>query len=225
MNVKEVVLRDIKNGLSKYLKENIIIQPNFSDKRDITMYKIESKHTITGINKNSDYRMRFYEIDDTNNYICALNDGALIQVKYVFDKDGRNNILKEACLVYLPSPRECAELENGAEGRDITFQNMKNYLRIDMNEDEKTYAKISHPKAHMHIGLYNDFRIGLYRVPLFTEFIEIILYLNYPDVWRSKFESKKDMNQFVENFIKNKNIITRGACLEDIEKDFISITV
>lgn len=227
MNAKEIVLHDIKSGIKKYLKENIIIQPNFVDKRDITVFSIESKHTITGIDKTSDYRTKFSEIDNASNYLCALNDGALVQVKYVFRMQGKSNNLQEASLVYLPSPRECVELENGVQGRDIAFQNMRNYIRIDMNEDKKTYSRISHPKAHMHIGLYNDFRIGLCRIPLFTEFIQIILYLNYPDIWKSKFMNDEDMNQFVKDFIRNrdKNIITQDSCLLDIEKNFISMTI
>ena len=95
----------------------------------------------------------------------------------------------------------------GVEGRNIELQNMKNYIRIDMNEDQTTYTCISHPKAHMHIGLYNDFRIGLDRIPLFTEFVQIILYLNYPDIWKSKFDNAEEMNQFVKKFIKNKKKI------------------
>ena len=225
MNAKAIVEQDIKAGISKYLKDKLIIQPNFSDKRDITMFCIESKHTLTGINKTSDYRKKFSEIEDAGNYICALIDGSLIQVKYVFDADGRNNNVSAACLVYLPCPRECSIIEKGIEGKDIEFSNMKNYIRIDMNEDETTYSKISHPKAHMHIGLYNDFRIGIHRVPLFTEFIEIILYLNYPDIWKGKFAGDKEMHQFVDQFIKTRNIITQNECLENVEKEFISLVV
>ena len=109
VDAKRIVLQDIKSGIRKYLQECVIIQPNFSEKRDITEFSIESKHTITGITKNVDYRVRFSNIDNASNYICTLNDGALIQIKYVFDKDGKNCSLKEACLVYLPSPLECAK--------------------------------------------------------------------------------------------------------------------
>jgi hypothetical protein len=86
---------------------------------------------------------------------------------------------------------------------------------------------VSHPKAHIHIGNYNDLRIGVKRVPTLSEFMELIMYLNYHEDWIKikNVTSEDELIKMVEDIIRERKEMTVQGCLESYEEQFFSITL
>lgn len=73
-------------------------------------------------------------------------------------------------LCYLPPVTETGEIKN-------------EYIRIDYNNSSDN--SFFHAYAHVHIGFRNAVRIPIDEVLLFSEFLKLILYLFYPDYFKS----------------------------------------
>ena len=69
-------------------------------------------------------------------------------------------------ICYLPPVSENGELRN-------------EYIRIDYNNSPSN--SFFHAYAHVHIGFRNSIRIPIDEVMLFSEFLNMILYLFYPE--------------------------------------------
>lgn len=104
-------------------------------------------------------------------FLAAFQDGAFLQINYEFDLPSKNNsYLAKMNLCYLPPVTETGEIRN-------------EYIRIDYsNSPDNSFF---HAYAHVHIGFRNAIRIPIDEVLLFSEFIKLILYLFYPEYFKS----------------------------------------
>jgi superfamily I DNA and RNA helicase len=125
----------------------------------------------------------------------------------------------EVRLIYYPCPNELMY--------DGYLDKMKTYIRLEYTEDRTQYSAVSHPKAHIHIGNYNDLRIGVKRVPTLSEFMELIMYLNYHEDWIKikNVTSEDELIKMVEDIIRERKEMTVQGCLESYEEQFFSITL
>ncbi|HDF4156000.1 TPA: DUF2290 domain-containing protein [Clostridioides difficile] len=212
------IKKDIRDTISKYLKKGIIIQPNFSEKH-CTQDSIQSTHSLTGIFKDLPYYKIFNQLYDERNYICCLEDGSFFQVGYWFKSvNKKKKFINKAVLSFYPNLEDYED--------DLFLNKFKNYIRIEFSINDSDHTVIKHPKGHIHIGLYNEFRIGISRIPKFSEFVNFVLYLNYQDVWSTLFDGELNkLIKDIERLNKNKKTYTEEECLLQEEKEYISITI
>lgn len=214
----EEIKKDINETISNYLHKGIIIQPTFSDKH-CKGNSIQSNHSVKGIFKDLPYYEIFRLLYDERNYICCLQDGSFFQVAYYFKNiNKRRSVVSKAVLSFYPNPE-------GYED-DLFLNKFKNYIRLEFSIEDSDHTPIKHPRGHIHIGLYNDFRIGIDRVPKFSEFINLVLYLNYQQIWSSLFNPDiSKLIKDIKHLNNNKKIYTEQECLLEEEKNYISIKI
>jgi hypothetical protein len=142
-----------------------------------------------------DYADRFVEAYSRKDYICRIFDGSLLRVYFRWDDRGADIV--ESSLAYLPNPgledaflRDVEDVVDPdekelyleeAKRRDPVSLSSASYVRVDTCSD--SYEEMIHPFCHVHFGLKGPDRICVSRVPLFSEFVDLILYLFYRDVW------------------------------------------
>ncbi|MGF2994082.1 DUF2290 domain-containing protein [Lactococcus lactis] len=198
-----VIREDIEACIRDLLIKGLIINPKFSNKH-CKQSQICSNNT-SGIKKNISYIQHFLEEYSNNNYIFLLKDRSMIQINYEFITHGKSCRVSKVNLVFLPNPNgESEQLDELIEDveTDIEiieelysdmieneylndFNYSSNYIRLDYTQDDSDFTEFLHARGHMHIGLNNNFRIPINRVPLLSEFIDLILYLNYTEDWKS----------------------------------------
>lgn len=214
MNSYELIMKDIKASISKYLECKMIVNPLFAEKK-CNDFSISSNHNQTGIQKDAKFSEVYQNICNQNDYLFMFYDGGVIQIDYKFYMKS----ISEACLIYYPCPNELMY--------DGYLDKMKTYIRLEYTEDRTQYSAVSHPKAHIHIGNYNDLRIGVKRVPTLSEFMELIMYLNYHEDWikTKNVTSEDELIKMVEDIIRERKEMTVQGCLESYEEQFFSITL
>lgn len=185
------VIQDIKRTLVHFLSKKILmsIQNPIVDDRTSEVTYSRNPSRLGEVSKYDEFFMSLYE---GTKFLCLLNDASIIQAYYKF-KSRRGRLLR-AVLEYIPNPEfridpEFRENAN-AESSLIESREKKNlspytsrYVRIDYNPEAREYREILHPRAHIHIGLESNYRIAIDRIPYFSEFVTLILFLNYRDDW------------------------------------------
>lgn len=213
MDNYKLIIDDIKMTIRKYMKSKIIINPLFSEKK-CSDFRISSNYNETGIDKNIKFSESYQKTINGSDYLFMFDDGGVIQIEYTFYK----KMIESACLIYLPCPNE--------KVYDGFLEEMKTYIRLEYTNDKNKYSLISHPKAHIHIGNYNDFRLAVSRIPILSEFVELILYLNYHEKWiQLKNCEEQELIREVQSIILGRQILTSEDCLETFEKNYFSINL
>ena len=135
----------------------------------------------------TDYLENYFKKYEQGEFFATLDDGAFFQIQYEFDiPSKRNTYLSKMNLCYLPPVSENGELQN-------------EYIRIDFsNSPDNSFF---HAYAHVHVGFGGAIRIPLNEVLFLSEFLELILYLFYPEQFKlfctetRKISNTKDKNQ------------------------------
>lgn len=214
MNTYDLIMKDIKDTIRKYMEYRIIYNPMFAEKK-CTEFCISSNHNQTGIQKDISVLDAYQNIYSNKDYLFMFSDGGFIQIDYKFT----SKMISSACLIYFPYPSESIY--------DGYLDKMKTYLRIEYSIDDDNYSTISHPRAHIHIGNYNDLRLGVKRIPILSEFMELVLYLNYHEYWKKIKDapSEHDLVYKVSRAITEREDLTLLPCLQPVEADYFSITL
>lgn len=164
MDAHKIVAEDMQRSINKALRLRIL--SNLKTCGDF--YKnpacISSKHTMFA--DQDDYLQNYHHKYEQGEYLAAFQDGAFLQVNYEFEHTRkRHAYLKKMNLCYLPA---------------VESDYIKNeYIRIDYDATIK--SSFFHPVAHVHIGFTNSIRLPIDEVFLFSEFLQWILYLYYPE--------------------------------------------
>ena len=164
MDAHKIVAEDMQRSINKALRLRIL--SNLKTGGDF--YKnpacISSKHTMFA--DQDDYLQNYHHKYEQGEYLAAFQDGAFLQVNYEFEHTRkRHAYLKKMNLCYLPA---------------VESDYIKNeYIRIDYDATVK--SSFFHPVAHVHIGFTNSIRLPIDEVFLFSEFLQWILYLYYPE--------------------------------------------
>lgn len=249
--IYELVKDDILKTIRSYLPEKVIVNPIFTDKNCMSTC-ISSKRSDTGIKKRLNYFDSYrYHLDD-GNFVFLLFDGSFVQFDYQFQLDGSKKKVSKATLSFYPvadpylaepdehSPswyklyyEEIKSIEerysdyqkegNNAYETTLLFYHGSKYIRIDYSSEEKDYTEAIHPRCHIHIGMNDNFRLGTSKVPLVSEFLDIILYLNYIKVWECLNGKATDNNYLIKHLarIKNKKKLSVNEdLLTCLERDY-----
>ncbi len=214
MNNYDLIMKDIKATISKYMGCKLIVNPLFSEKK-CTEFSISSNHNNTGIYKDMAVAEVYKNIRDNNDYLFMFHDGGFIQIEYRFER----KMISYASLIYYPYPNEAIY--------DGYLDKMRTYIRLEYTNEEGQYTKISHPKAHMHIGNYNNLRLAVKRIPMLSEFMELVMYFNYHDEWEmiKDCKTEDELIRNVKEVIRSRRIMTIENCLEEYEEQYFSLTV
>ena len=186
MDARKVVEEDIRTCIRKAMKLGILLNPRTSGDFFANRKKITSKYTR--FIDEADYLENYFKKYEQGEFFATLNDGAFLQINYEFDiQSKKTSYLEKMNLCYLPPVTEAGELQN-------------EYIRIDYNNSIDN--SFFHAYAHVHIGFRNAIRIPIDEVLLFSEFLEMILYLFYPEQFKMlcaevyKTTNTKDKTQF-----------------------------
>lgn len=200
------IVKDIKSILIELSEKNIILEcttPKTSDNPS-RVFHLENFERVKNRNE---YIKKYKFFLENKQYICLFEDLSLIQAYYEFDNDG--NKLKKASLIFYPNPGfslnyELINKTNNIENDIITA--ISKYIRLDIDVDQNKYKEIHHPLAHIHLGFGSFGRIAIDKFPFFSEFIKLILFLNYPEKWKGLIlneNSEVDIKEYLQKRIKS----------------------
>lgn len=233
---------DIRVSISKLISKGYIINPKFTEK-NCKENQIASRNS-SGILSKVTYVRLFLEEYSRGNYLFLLNDRSMIQCNYQFITERGERKVSKANLVYLPNPNGKAEelaetiddlddeidvieelYSESLENEFINdFSYSSNYLRLDYTFSEKDYTEFLHSRCHLHVGMNNNFRIPVSKVPLFSDFLDLVLFLNYPEQWKEyvldgKEYSKEEFKSIMSKRKKGEHTLSyHNEVLSEFEK-------
>lgn len=124
-----------------------------------------------------DYREIYLRLEETRSFNFRMLDGAMVQLLYDFI----GNDLVGHRLSYFPSPslepfqNEPELYEDDEIYADILKKNVVPFpIRFDYSSDDHKHVDVSHPRAHLTLGQYQNCRIPVFApiTPIvFTKFI------------------------------------------------------
>lgn len=169
MDARKVVEENLRTCVSKAMKLGILVNPRISGDFFKDRKKISSKYTR--FIDEADYLENYFKKYEQGEFFATFDDGAFLQINYEFDiQSKKTSYLEKMNLCYLPPVTEDSGLKN-------------EYIRIDYNNSPTN--SFFHACAHVHIGFRNTIRIPIDEVLLFSEFLEMILYLFYPEQFKA----------------------------------------
>lgn len=125
---------------------------------------------------------------DSHQYsLQILQDGSIFRIYYEFDRARPK--LTAASLAFLLSGdyydvSYFGGVDDVRDGRELRAET--GWLRIDYSARAEDDGGVIHPCCHMHLSQFPAARITLDRVPNPCQFIEFVIALCYPDVYKSK---------------------------------------
>ncbi|MGX7595605.1 DUF2290 domain-containing protein [Planococcus plakortidis] len=217
------IKRDIDATIRKYMGCQLIINPRFNQEKHATFSKISSNKN-TEFDTKISYVKNFFRCYDEGDYLFQLFDNSFIQVNYEFIvPTGQNQkVVNKANLSYYPNPglysyeaiSAIQEIDDEEEREEYfayhqeykqDFQYASNYIRLDYDGHPSSFTEYVHPRCHIHIGLHNNFRLGVNKLPLLSDFIDFVLYVNYIEEWKKLHcEEEDDLNSFLTTLINTK---------------------
>lgn len=214
-NIHEKIKSDISNTIKFLMKNNLILNPLFSEK-NYSISRIASNLTGSKIQKDKTYVENFLRFYNNSDYLFLFQDHSFIQVNYEFSKDvSSNNVyVSKANLNFYPNPGlyDVEILQYFSEDIDeeeqlqflnelksdmaMDFTYNSNYMRLDYSNNLSNFKELLHPKCHIHIGLNNNFRLGTDKLPFLSDFIDLVLFTSYRNDWEKIHE--KELGDNVE---------------------------
>ncbi|GED57221.1 DUF2290 domain-containing protein [Brevibacillus formosus] len=231
--IYQQIVDDIDKCIPLLLNLGLIINPRFNKEKHCSFSNIASNRTDTGIDTVTPYVNKFLRHIDRGEYLFMLFDKSFIQINYEFTvidseekaRKGKEKVVSKANLSYFPNPSLSTEdvldslqsLEDEEETNDFLnfyyeykedYQYSSNYMRLDYDNRKESFTEFIHPRCHLHIGMNNNFRLGVNRVPLVSEFVDYVLYTNYIEKW-VELHSKgiEDFPKYLIEKVKNKEVI------------------
>jgi hypothetical protein len=198
--VRKEIEGQIRKITQSFAASNISIASNFPkwDGNDLVWEKFKN---LSFSLKNENYQTIYIKCFEQGDYNLVLMDGALIQMKYRFNKEE----VIEHVLSFYPSPFMERFQDNPSDFMATYFSGDELFseitgespvcspIRFDFNCSEKIFREMEHPKSHLTIGDYKNCRIPI-KSPLSpNRFIKFIL--------RSFYYEKFSAN-YTDNFFK-----------------------
>lgn len=180
----------------------LLVECSLCDEQNFPTFKVEGGHTVIGLpnnpnlsislKSNIDYRDIYRRLDESRAFNFRMLDGALVQLLYEFEGAS----LCAHRLAYFPSPSlepfqndpELYELDEVYA--DIIKKNVVPFpVRFDYSSDEAKHIDIHHPKSHLTLGQYQNFRMPVCSPLSPSVFIKFIL-RNFYNTALLKYEEK-----------------------------------
>ena len=117
----------------------------------------------------------------------VTQDGSVFQLYYEYDRRGHNLISANLSFLfsgnnYLDNARKEMIDEFLVPTPDIEV----GWLRLDYSNSDTDDGGVTHPKCHMHLSHFPNTRLIVDRVPNPKQFVEFIVSICYPDVYKPK---------------------------------------
>ncbi|QFG00797.1 DUF2290 domain-containing protein [Psychrobacillus glaciei] len=216
MSVYDIIQTDIEKTIANLMNQNLIINPTFTTK-NCKFDKISSKMIESKMDKTKTYVTNFLRFYNNGEYLFLLNDHSMVQINYIFKQDpgSRKQYVTKANLNYYPNPglydselldaltsdidlneqvELWYELVQDVE-KDFTYRS--NYIRLDFSDADKDFTELTHPRCHIHIGLNDNFRIAINKLPLLSDFMDLVLFSSYIDDWKKiRSDDLADLTRF-----------------------------
>jgi hypothetical protein len=223
-NIYELIKEDIDLTIRKLLSANIIINPKYNPEKHCKFNKISSNREETGIDKTSTYIQNFMKSFDKNEYLFMMFDYSFVQVNYEFiiPEGEREQVVSKANLTFFPNPglysddiisdlqsifdeEEREQYHQFYKEYTLDFEYASNYIRLDYDRKPSSFTEFLHPRCHIHIGLHNNFRLGVTKLPLLSDFMDFVLFVNYVDKWKEYHSTGvEDLNSYLISLINSK---------------------
>ena len=230
MTLLNKIIHDINGTNLCMFDKNIFSQIHHfsSEKNQVTSYRMNLR--IDDSNLFNDY---FIQMFKSNNFLALFDDASMVSGYYKFKKD--NNELIEACLEFIPNPGFQIDqdyiVEDVEKDKLLSISHcISKYIRIEYDCSPDNYKPIIHPCSHIHFGLETDFRIAIHKFPFYSEFINLILFYNYNNKWKSLLPKKKephiieydnlDFDSYLISRKKDKVINFITSTVKDVELEF-----
>jgi len=208
--VYNLIKDDIKDTISNLMKHQLIINPSFSDKKSCTVNQISSRLNGPKIDKTKTYVENFLKFYNDNEYLFLFQDSSFIQVNYEFTQhpSAKQQIVCKANLNFYPNPGlydegilEMMKLDIPEEEQIEFWNDLKmdmendftyhsNYMRLDYSNKVEDFTELTHPRCHIHFGLNNDFRLAANKLPLLSDFVDLVLFTSYIEDWKKLHEDE-----------------------------------
>ncbi len=123
----------------------------------------------------------FEQIETAQYSFQVASDGSIFQIYYQYDN--RRRKIKEASLGFLMSGVEIVR----EDLEEIQVQSSPNapvgWLRVDYSDNAQNDGGLSHPKCHLHVGLLQNARIPVDRIPNPKQFVDFVIASCYPEAY------------------------------------------
>jgi len=212
---KNEVLKQITQITSKLISVSLSEEQNFPSENNGYIY-ISGSYDSSIALKNISYLEIYELLEKERNYNMKMIDGALIQIMYNFDKDGK---LIKYRLAFFPSPN-LEEFQNNSEiyemdeiYADIISKNIVT-TPIRFDYDPSNFKVLEHPSSHLTIGQYKNCRIPLSSPLTPNIFMDFIL-RNFYNTASTKFS--KELNFDKVNSFED--------CIHDLEKEIVYLSI
>ncbi|MBT2278849.1 DUF2290 domain-containing protein [Priestia megaterium] len=225
--IYNLIKDDIDTTIRKYLGLQLIMNPRFNEKKHCNHNKISSNKEESGIDKNSTYIRNFFKSFNKGEYIFMLFDKSFIQVNYEFivPKGQKEQVVSKGNLTFFPNPglysedivSELQSIADEGEREEFysfykeythDFEYSSNYIRLDYDGRASSFTEFIHPKCHIHIGLHNNFRLGVNKLPLLSDFMDFVMYVNYINTWEKiHSDGVEDLNSYLISLVNKKEVI------------------
>ena len=110
--------------------------------------------------------------------------------------------------------KEKEELVNLSLEINEEFEQASNFIMIDFDSSEDGYKEILHPCSHMHIGARHEFRMAINKFPIFSEFVDFILFFYYRTKWLEfnlELQSEDEFNNLIfQDYLKKKLEVSKS---------------
>ena len=183
-------ISDVYSGLTSSLVEwhGFLANPSYvrqstSSKDCVTWKDRQSQHLSDTITPED-----VSELVDNNQFsFQVLQDGSIFRIYYEFEK-GRQKLVAASLAFLLSGDYYDKSYSGGVEEDrdDSELRTETGWLRIDYSSRPEDDGGVIHPCCHMHLSQFPAARITLDRVPNPCQFIEFVISVCYPDVYRSK---------------------------------------
>jgi hypothetical protein len=200
--ILKIIKKDIICTNLLLLEKGIALNSEFPKINNLEITSSKEKYFIGDLKR---YCETYKKILEHKEYFLILKDLGIIQASYLLSSD-KNSIIKGS-LIYYPNPgiplgEDFSLSEEFSQEQLSQFARSfdSKYLRIDLNSE--SHKEILHPASHLHLGIYPTGRIALKNIPLFSEFVDFILFLYYPEEWK-KFNNIEDKEE-IEEYYKKK---------------------
>jgi hypothetical protein len=182
-------LKEILSTRQKIIEMGLSIEDKFPIKVG-TKITWANQMDISKALKNVPYEEKYKILERDKNFNFKMLDGALVQMMYEFDRNGRELISHR--LAYFPSTilerydDAYEEYENvyfvDSEFHDMREKNVITFpIRFDYNKSEKIFREFEHPYSHATLGEYEFCRIPVSSPLTPSTFINFLLrnFYNY----------------------------------------------
>lgn len=173
----------INRLLSPLIRAGVVVDSVFAHERQTVSGLFEvtfpnAEHLAEALRSRT-YSTVYDSLAGKRVYNAMLEDGALIQMSYLFD---RSSELKRHRLAYMGAPESPSPADEHGAGTHAlrTANGPATVFRFDYDAEDHPGGSVAHPKSHLTIGRTERCRIPVSRPVTPSQFMDFVLRHFYP---------------------------------------------